>query len=69
MVRRYIFVHRANLADVVPGQIVEFARNRHFVTHRVVRRIVKRNASCSSRAGMRRLTRTRRSMRRSSWAW
>ena len=34
-----VSVHPAKVADVVPGQVVVFARNRHFVCHRVVRRI------------------------------
>ena len=34
-----VCVHRAHLADIHPGQVVVFARNGHFVAHRVVRRL------------------------------
>lgn len=38
-----VSVHRANLADVLPGEVVVFIRKGHLVAHRVVRRAVSDN--------------------------
>jgi hypothetical protein len=38
-----VTVHRRRLADVLPGEVVVFARNRYFVAHRVVRRLAFAN--------------------------
>jgi signal peptidase I len=38
-----VSIHPVKLADVVAGQVVVFARNRHFVCHRVVRCIANGN--------------------------